>query len=105
VTIMRISYRRTALAALAFSALTSFAQEGQAPPQDPAQAPQQSAPGQQRPSPPAEQRPTPPAEQRPTPPLPPSQRSGPPPARPGDDVFIPTEELAADEEVTFPVDI
>jgi hypothetical protein len=94
---MRISYRRTALAALAFSALTSFAQEGQAPPQDPAQAPQQSAPGQQRPSPPA--------QQRPTPPLPPSQRSGPPPARPGDDVFIPTEELAADEEVTFPVDI
>jgi hypothetical protein len=94
---MRIAYRRTALLALAFSALTSFAQERQNPPQDAAQAPQQSAPGQQRP--------TPPAQQRPTPPLPPSQRSGPPPARPGDDVFIPTEELAADEEVTFPVDI
>ena len=31
-----------------------------------------------------------------------------PPARPGraaDDVFIPTEELAADEAVTYPVDI
>ena len=28
-----------------------------------------------------------------------------PPPRPEDDVFIPSEELAADEEVTFPVDI
>lgn len=27
------------------------------------------------------------------------------PARPDDDVFVPTEELDADEEVTFPVDI
>jgi len=28
-----------------------------------------------------------------------------PPPTPEDDVFIPSEELAADEEVTFPVDI
>lgn len=50
-------------------------------------APNQSAP---QPQPSAEQ------------PPPPSSRV---PRAPGDDVFVPTEELAADEEVTFPVDI
>jgi hypothetical protein len=46
-----------------------------------------------------------------TPPQPqqPSAERLPPPAdsprAPGDDVFVPTEELSADEEVTFPVDI
>ena len=49
--------------------------------------------------------PTPPAETRP----PASQDDAAPPALPlpdaDDDVFVPSEELPADEEVTFPVDI
>jgi hypothetical protein len=37
---------------------------------------------------------------------PPAPESAPLPAPdPQDDVFVPTEEIAADEEVTFPVDI
>lgn len=37
---------------------------------------------------------------------PPEATEAPPEAEPeDDDVFIPTEELSADEEVTFPVDI
>jgi hypothetical protein len=37
---------------------------------------------------------------------PPPQDAAPPrPASGADEVFIPSEELAADEEVTFPVDI
>jgi hypothetical protein len=37
---------------------------------------------------------------------PPAPESAPLPApNPADDVFVPTEEIAADEEVTFPVDI
>jgi hypothetical protein len=87
---MRISYRRTALVALGLLSFTSLAQETQRPPQGAAQTPPQRAPEQQ---------------QRPSPPPPPSQTGRPPPARPGDDAFIPTEELSADEEVTFPVDI
>lgn len=51
---------------------------------------------------------TPPAQSTP----PPAQEASAPPAvppaagpRPSDEAFIPTEELSADEEVTFPVDI
>lgn len=41
-----------------------------------------------------------------TEPPPPAATEPPPEAEPeDDDVFIPTEELSADEEVTFPVDI
>lgn len=87
---MRISWSRTALVAVGLLSLTSLAQESQSPPPSAPPPPRQSAPQQQ---------------QRPNPPPPPSQSQRPPPARPGDDVFIPTEELAADEEVTFPVDI
>ncbi len=44
-----------------------------------------------------------PGTQRPNPPPPPSTRGA---QRPSDDGgFVPTEELQADEEVTFPVDI
>ncbi|HEY8520213.1 MAG TPA: hypothetical protein VIN61_09040 [Gammaproteobacteria bacterium] len=52
-----------------------------------------------------EQAPEPPAsaEENRRPPPPPS--SGGERPQPTDDVFIPTEELAADEEVIFPVDI
>jgi hypothetical protein len=54
-------------------------------------------------SPPPAQAPTPPAQS----PAPPAPSPVPPQAssEASDDVFIPTEELAADEEVTFPVDI
>src|SRR5262245_54897339 len=87
---MRISYRRAVLVTFGLLSFTSFVQEAQRPPQESAQTPPQRAPEQQ---------------QRPSPPPPPSQTGRQPPARPGDDQFIPTEELAADEEVTFPVDI
>jgi hypothetical protein len=86
---MRVSWSRTALIAAALLSLTSMAQERQSPPPSATPPPRQTEPPQQRPSPPP----------------PPSQTGRPPPARPGDDVFIPSEELAADEEVTFPVDI
>jgi hypothetical protein len=44
-----------------------------------------------------------PGTQRPDPPPPPSARGAQRPS--DDDGFVPTEELQADEEVTFPVDI
>jgi len=62
-------------------AVVSLAQENAAPPTPPAPAPA---------SPPAAGAEAPPAK--------------PPPAG-SDDEFIPTEELSADEAVTFPVDI
>lgn len=56
-----------------------------------------SSVGQERTAPPPQPTTTPPTT------------AGPPPAgsrpTPDDDVFIPTEELSADEQVTFPVDI
>lgn len=95
---MRISWSRTALVAVGLLSLTSLAQESQSPPPSATPPPRQNAPAPPRQNAPEQQ-------QRPNPPPPPSQSQRPPPARPGDDVFIPTEELAADEEVTFPVDI
>jgi len=74
------------LLALGLLSLCAVAQEGQPPTQSP-------VPPAQSPPPPA-QSPVPPAQD-------PPQAS----PRASDDVFIPTEELSADEEVTFPVDI
>jgi len=56
------------------------------------------------PPPAAEQRPAPPpaAEQRPAPPPPAADAEEP---RTLEEIFIPSEEIAADEEVTFPIDI
>ena len=82
---------RPALVRRALS-LTSLAQESSA-----------TAGRARRPPPPPPQARTP-QQQRPSPPPRPSQSSG-SAARPGDDEFIPTEELAPDEAVTFPVDI
>jgi hypothetical protein len=82
-------YART-LAGWLAAALIGGAVEAQAPaPQDPAPA-----------DPPAPQQP-PPAGQPQTPPA----QGGPRRPAGNTDVFIPTEEIAADEEVTFPVDI
>jgi hypothetical protein len=46
-----------------------------------------------------------PAEQEAAPPSAPPQGGARRAPAPRDDVFVPTEELSADEEVTFPVDI
>jgi hypothetical protein len=48
--------------------------------------------------------------ERQTPPAPSEQEAAPRPPQPrsgpgADDVFIPSEEIAADEEITFPIDI
>lgn len=43
-------------------------------------------------------------EAEPQPP-PPAESAPPPDTRPLDEIFIPSEEIAADEEVIFPVDI
>jgi hypothetical protein len=67
---------RAAAVSIAFGALSASSVGQETPPPAPAPAPETSAPA--------------PANPRP---------------QVNDEVFIPSEELAADEEVTFPVDI
>ena len=47
---------------------------------------------------------TPPAEPPPAEP-PPAESAPPPDTRPLDEIFIPSQEIAADEEIVFPVNI
>jgi hypothetical protein len=55
-------------------------------------------------APPAEQGDAPPQAEPPAASAPPSTPPA-PGTRASEDVFVPTEEIAADEEITFPVDI
>jgi hypothetical protein len=71
--------------------LPAVAQDAQTPPPAPPAAAEADDDARDAGAAPAPQQAEPPASR--------------PPAPPGDDVFVPTEELAADEEVTFPVDI
>lgn len=82
-------------AALALLANAAVGQESPAP----AQPPATTSPA------PAPSRATPPAAQRTTPPPAPSASAPPPGGEVRGDEFIPSQELQADEEATFPVDI
>jgi hypothetical protein len=81
------------LCAVTVTPLVALAQEGK------------PAPSAQSPSAPAA--PAPPAAQAPPVAAPPaaSQPAATPPAGGRDDIFVPTQQLSADEAVTFPADI